>query len=59
MSKPMPKLTLSGYELTKKLFDIYYPPNKKTSEVVETRSRVVGGTDYSKFDKIALEIERE
>jgi tetratricopeptide (TPR) repeat protein len=59
MSKPMPKLTLRGYELTKKLFDIYYPSNKKTSEVVETRSRVVGGTDYSKFDKIALEIERE
>ena len=59
MSNAMPKLTLKGYELTKKLFDIYYPPNKKTSEKIETRSRIVGGTDYSKFDKIALEIERE
>ena len=25
----MPKLTERGYELTKKLFDIYYPKNKK------------------------------
>ena len=56
----MPKLTLKGYEITKKLFDIYYPIHKKNDKVeTETCSRVVGGTDYSKFDKLALEIERE
>ena len=55
----MPKLTKKGYDLTKKLFDIYYPKFKGESKKVESRSRVVGGTDYSKFDKIAIEIERE
>jgi tetratricopeptide (TPR) repeat protein len=60
MAKVMPKLTLKGYEITKKLFDIYYPIHKKNEqEETETRSRVVGGTDYSKFDKLAVEIERE
>ena len=60
MSKQTPKLTKKGYELAKKLFDIYYPPNKKDqNEKIESRSRIVGGTDYSKFDKLALEIERE
>ena len=60
MNKEMPKLTERGYELAKKLFDIYYPKNKKTEkEKMETRSRVIGTTDYSKFDKIAVEIERE
>ena len=60
MAKTMPKLTLKGYEITKKLFDIYYPIHKKNDKVeTETCSRVVGGTDYSKFDKLALEIERE
>ena len=61
MSKTFPKLTSKGYGITKKLFDIYYPIHKKTSgnEKIETRSRIVGGTDYSKFDKLALEIERE
>ena len=61
MSKTFPKLTIKGYDITKKLFDIYYPIHKKPSETenIETRARVVGGTDYSKFDKIALEIERE
>ena len=56
----MPKLTERGYELTKKLFDIYYPQNKKVEkDKIETRSRIIGTTDYSKFDKIAVEIERE
>ena len=55
----MPKLTERGYELAKKLFDIYYPQNKKEKEKVEIRSRIIGSTDYSKFDKIAIEIERE
>ena len=57
----MPKLTKNGYNLTKKLFDIYYPLKKKEkeNEKIETRSRIVGGTDYSKFDKLAIEIERE
>ena len=60
MNKEMPKLTERGYELTKKLFDIYYPKNKKEEkEKIETRSRIIGTTDYSKFDKIAIEIERE
>ena len=60
MNKEMPKLTERGYELAKKLFDIYYPKNKKENkEKIETRSRVIGTTDYSKFDKIAVEIERE
>ena len=60
MTKDMPKLTERGYELTKKLFDIYYPKNKKEEkEKIETRSRIIGTTDYSKFDKIAIEIERE
>ena len=61
MSQPFPKLTKKGYEISKKLFDIYFPIKKKDSEneKIETRSRIVGGTDYSKFDKIALEIERE
>ena len=60
MNKEIPKLTKRGYELTKKLFDIYYPQNKKEEkEKIETRSRVIGRTDYTKFDKIVLEIERE
>ena len=60
MSKEMPKLTERGYELTKKLFDIYYPQNKnQEKEKIQTRSRIIGSTDYSKFDKIAIEIERE
>ena len=61
MNKPMPKLSKKGYELSKKLFDIYFPLKKKgtENEKIEARSRIVGGTDYSKFDKIALEIERE
>ena len=60
MNKEMPKLTERGYELTKKLLDIYYPQNKKEEkEKIETRSRIIGTTDYSKFDKIAIEIERE
>ena len=60
MNKEMPKLTERGYELAKKLFDIYYPRNKKENkEKIETRARVIGTTDYSKFDKIAVEIERE
>ena len=29
MNKEMPKLTKRGYELTKKLFNICYPQNKK------------------------------
>ena len=41
MNKEIPKLTKRGYELTKKLFDIYYPQNKKEEkEKIETRSRV-------------------
>jgi hypothetical protein len=32
MNKEMPKLTERGYELAKKLFDIYYPKNKKTEK---------------------------
>ena len=60
MSKEMPKLTERGYELSKKLFDIYYPQNKnQEKEKIQTRSRIIGSTDYSKFDKIAIEIERE
>ena len=60
MNKETPKLTERGYELAKKLFDIYYPRNKKENkEKIETSSRVIGTTDYSKFDKIAVEIERE
>ena len=60
MSKEMPKLTERGYELTKKLFDIYYPKNKiQEKDKIQTRSRIIGTTDYSKFDKIAIEIERE
>ena len=56
----MPKLTKRGYELTKKLIDIYYPLNKKEEkEKIESRSRIIGTTDYSKFDKLAIEIERE
>ena len=56
----MPKLTKRGYELTKKLLDIYYPLNKKEEkEKIESRSRIIGTTDYSKFDKLAIEIERE
>ena len=56
----MPKLTKRGYELTKKLIDIYYPLNKKEEkEKIESRSRIIGATDYSKFDKLAIEIERE
>ena len=61
MAKAMPKLSSKGYELTKKLFDIFYPLYKSSqeNEKIAPRSRVVGGTDYSKFDKLALEIERE
>ena len=61
MSKEMPKLTERGYELTKKLFNIYYPIYKPTEKnnTIQTRSRIIGSTDYSKFDKIAIEIERE
>ena len=56
----MPKLTERGYELAKKLFDIYYPKNKiQEKDKIQTRSRIIGTTDYSKFDKIAIEIERE
>ena len=56
----MPKLTERGYELAKKLFDIYYPKNKiQENDKIQTRSRIIGTTDYSKFDKIAIEIERE
>ena len=56
----MPKLTKRGYELTKKLIDIYYPLNKKEEKgKIESRSRIIGTTDYSKFDKLAIEIERE
>ena len=56
----MPKLTERGYELSKKLFDIYYPQNKnQEKEKIQTRSRIIGSTDYSKFDRIAIEIERE
>ena len=58
MTTQMPKLTLKGYDLSKKLFNIYFPLKKK-DEKIETRSRIVGGIDYSKFDKIAIEIERE
>jgi tetratricopeptide (TPR) repeat protein len=60
MNKEMPKLTERGYELAKKLFDIYYPKNKiQEKDKIQTRSRIIGTTDYSKFDKIAIEIERE
>jgi tetratricopeptide (TPR) repeat protein len=60
MNNEMPKLTKRGYELTKKLIDIYYPLNKKEEkEKIESRSRIIGTTDYSKFDKLAIEIERE
>ena len=61
MSKEMPKLTSRGYELAKKLFDIYYPKTKPSTEndKIQPRSRIIGSTDYSKFDKIAIEIERE
>ena len=56
----MPKLTERGYELAKKLFDIYYPKNKiQEKDKIQTRSRIIGTTDYSKFYKIAIEIERE
>ena len=56
----MPKLRKRGYELTTKLFDIYYPQNKKEEkEKIETGSRVIGPTDYTKFDKIVIELERE
>ena len=56
----MPKLTERGYELAKKLFDIYFPKNKiQEKDKIQTRSRIIGTTDYSKFDKIAIEIERE
>jgi len=56
-----PKITQSSYDLTKKLITIYYPLNKNNNEQIniEKPSRKIGGTDYEKFDKLAVEIERE
>ena len=55
----LPKLTKKGYDTTNKLLDIYFPKKNLINEKIEKRSRIIGSTDYSKFDKIALEIERE
>ena len=54
-----PKITQSSYDLAKKLISIYYPISKSNNENIEKHSRIVGGTDYEKFDKLAVEIERE
>lgn len=57
MSLSAPKLSEQGYEAASKLLSIFHPA--KSSEANKTQSRVVGGTDYAKFDKMALEIEKE
>ena len=59
MSISIPKVTKSGYDLTQKLISIYFPLKKPNLNNDIKQNRIVGGTDYEKFEKIAIEVERE
>ena len=59
MSISIPKVTKSGYDLTQKLISIYFPLKKPDLNNEIKQNRIIGGTDYEKFEKIAIEVERE
>ena len=61
LNSTIPKVTKSGYELAKKLISIYFPLKKPdlNNNDIPKQNRIIGGTDYEKFEKIAIEVERE